>query len=49
LRPCRPKKIAGGFQQAGKKEWGLGEGIFARLLCPPKAGCRVGAFPQFLR
>ncbi len=26
-----PEKIAGGFQQAGKKEGGLGEGIFARL------------------
>jgi hypothetical protein len=25
-------------KQAGKKEVGLGEGIFARLLCPPKAG-----------
>lgn len=24
-------------KQAGKKEGGLGEGIFARLLCPPKA------------
>jgi hypothetical protein len=26
-----PEKSAGGFQQAGKKEGGLGEGIFARL------------------
>ena len=26
------EKSAGGFQQAGKKEGGLGEGIFARLL-----------------
>ena len=26
------EKIAGGFQQAGKKEGGLGEGIFDRLL-----------------
>ena len=26
-----PEKIAGGFQQGGKKEGGLGEGIFARL------------------
>jgi len=25
-------------KQKGKKEGGLGEGIFARLLCPPKAG-----------
>jgi hypothetical protein len=32
-----PEKIAGGFQQAGKKEGGLGEGIFARLLSAPKA------------
>jgi len=31
------EKIAGGFQQAGKKEEGLGEGIFARLLTAPKA------------
>ena len=27
-----PEKSAGGFQQAGKKEGGWGEGIFARLL-----------------
>jgi hypothetical protein len=27
----RPKKSLGDFQQAGKKEGGLGEGIFARL------------------
>jgi len=27
-----PKKSAGGFQQAGKKGGGWGEGIFARLL-----------------
>ena len=26
------EKIAGGFQQAGKKEGGLGEEIFTRLL-----------------
>ena len=26
------------LKQAGKKEGGWGEGIFARLLCPPKAG-----------
>ena len=32
-----PEKIAGGFQRAGKKEGGLGEGIFARLLTAPKA------------
>ena len=35
-------------KQAGKKEGGLGEGIFARLLCPPKAGWRwesVSAIP----
>ena len=31
------EKIAGGFQQAGKKEGGLGEGIFDRLLSAPKA------------
>jgi hypothetical protein len=37
LRPRRPKKSLGGFQQAGKKEEGLGEGIFARLLSAPKA------------
>jgi hypothetical protein len=36
--PPPPEKIAGGFQQAGKKEGGLGEGIFARLLISaPKA------------
>jgi len=33
-----PKKIRAKPKQAGKKEGGLGEGIFARLLCPPKAG-----------
>ena len=32
-----PEKSAGGFQQAGKKEGVLGEGIFARLLTAPKA------------
>jgi len=31
-------------QQAGKKEGGLGEGIFARLL-PAEGGMRVGAAP----
>ena len=35
--PPPPEKSAGGFQQAGKKEGGLGEGIFARLLTAPKA------------
>jgi len=30
--PPPSEKIAGGFQQAGKKEGGWGEGIFARLL-----------------
>jgi len=33
-----PKKFRAKPKQAGKKEGGLGEGIFARLLCPPKAG-----------
>ena len=37
LVPPPSEKIAGGFQQAGKKEGGLGEGIFARLLSAPKA------------
>ena len=32
------KKSGEARKQAGKKEGGLGEGIFARLLCPPKAG-----------
>ena len=36
-----------GRQSAGKKEGGLGEGIFARLLCPPKAGWGWEAFPPF--
>jgi len=35
--PQPSEKIAGGFKQAGKKERGLGEGIFARLLSAPKA------------
>ena len=43
------KKIAGGFQQAGKKEWGLGEGIFARLLSAEGGLWGGKAFPQFLR
>jgi len=30
-----------------KKEGGLGEGIFARLLCPPKAGWGWEAFLPF--
>ena len=32
------EKSAGGFQRAGKKEGGWGEGIFARPLTTPKAG-----------
>jgi len=32
-------------KQAGKKEGGLGEGIFARLLCSPKADWGWEAFP----
>ena len=32
-----PKNFRAQPKQAGKKEGGLGEGIFARLLCPPKA------------
>ena len=35
------------LKQAGKKEGGWGEGIFARLLCPPKAGWGLEAFPPF--
>ena len=35
LSATPPEKSAGGFQQAGKKEGGLGEGIFARLLSFP--------------
>ncbi|MBI4812486.1 hypothetical protein HY798_03570 [Candidatus Falkowbacteria bacterium] len=37
LSVLSPEKSAGGFQQADKKEGGLGEGIFARLLTAPKA------------
>jgi hypothetical protein len=35
---CSPsaKKSGEARKQAGKKEGGLGEGIFARLLCPAK-------------
>jgi len=33
--------------QAGKKGRGLGEGIFARLLCQPKAGYEWEVFPPF--
>ena len=36
------EKIAGGFQQAGKKEGGWGEGIFARLLL--SGGMAEGGF-----
>ena len=35
--PPPSEKTLSGFQQAGKKEGGLGEGIFARLLSAPKA------------
>jgi len=35
--PASPKKLRAKPKQAGKKEGGLGEGIFARLICPPKA------------
>jgi len=37
LGPAAVRKNRWGFQQAGKKEGGLGEGIFARLLSAPKA------------
>ncbi|MBU1421556.1 hypothetical protein KJ978_03700, partial [Patescibacteria group bacterium] len=42
--PPSSEKIAGGFQQAGKKEGGWGEGIFARL---PKRS--PAALPEALR
>jgi hypothetical protein len=35
--PPPSEKTLSGFQQAGKKEGGLGEGIFARLPSAPKA------------
>ena len=37
LVPPPSEKTLSGFQQAGKKEGDLGEGIFARLLSAPKA------------
>jgi hypothetical protein len=37
LVPPPSEKTLPGFQQAGKKEGGWGEGIFARLLSAPKA------------
>ncbi len=44
---ARSKNFRAKPKQAGKKEGGLGEGIFARLLCPSKAGCGWEAFPPF--
>jgi hypothetical protein len=44
---ARSKNFRAKPKQAGKKEGGLGEGIFARLLCPPKAGWGWEAFPPF--
>jgi len=44
---ARSKNFRAKPKQAGKKEGGLGEGIFARLLCPPKAGWGWKAFPPF--
>jgi len=44
---ARSKNFRAKPKQAGKKEGGLGEVIFARLLCPPKAGWGWGAFPPF--
>jgi hypothetical protein len=38
-----PEKFCPSAKQAGKKEGGLGEGIFARLLCRAKRGCGVGS------
>ncbi len=38
--PASPKKLRAKPKQAGKKEGGLGEGIFARLLC--RAECGLG-------
>ncbi|PIU09000.1 MAG: hypothetical protein COT31_01185, partial [Candidatus Moranbacteria bacterium CG08_land_8_20_14_0_20_34_16] len=44
--PPPSEKIARGFQQAGKKEGGWGEGIFAHLFCAVGAvGWEV--FPPF--
>ena len=45
--PSRRKVLGAKLKQAGKKEGGWGEGIFARLLCPPKAGWWWEAFPPF--
>ncbi|HQG58765.1 MAG TPA: hypothetical protein PLM44_02970 [bacterium] len=42
IMPVRRKNFRAKPKQAGKKEGGLGEGIFARLLCPPKAGWGMG-------
>jgi len=42
-----PKNLRARPKQAGKKEGGLGEGIFARLLTAPKARHGAGAFPPF--
>jgi len=44
---ARSKNFRAKPKQAGKKEGGLGEGIFARLLCPSKAGWGREAFPPF--
>jgi hypothetical protein len=44
---ARSKNFRAKPKQAGKKEGGWGEGIFARLLCPPKAGWGWEAFPPF--
>ena len=42
------RKILSVRQTGGQKgRGGLGEGIFARLLCPPKAGWGWEAFPPF--
>lgn len=47
--PPPSEKIAGGFQQAGKKKKGCGENEFLPACFPPKAEWGGKTFPQFLR
>ena len=47
--PAAEKNRAKPEGKRAKRKRGVGKMNFCPLACPPKAGCGVGAFPQFLR
>ena len=47
--PAAEKNRAKPEGKRAKRKRGVEKMNFCPLACPPKAGCGVGAFPQFLR